>query len=482
MRSEPLLAATLMLVATSCMAGDGGGTPAAAPEGAAVPGRPRCSAQLRAACQDEEPNGRYLLGAVLDAPPYTLDTATEFFNVLTIGQRKGVYQVVSLVGGASLRSVGTDGVYTGADHRFNGLELASSDRRFTVLPTVVRGEPGVTYYRVDVRDAGGKVVNVCSEAVPLAGTVTRTGEHVATPGRLTLACLDGAGGKCVRWAYAPTASNQSPVWGAHQACMQGVTADYCASGATSTRVGTMISFMDNVGINQVAPGQQILSLRLSDWPPNPFDYYFETAFPPGHQAATCIGKLRWPAITAACVNNIRDCGDAEIDDMIAVDGSVMFFASRYNQLRLERWRGGADRVTTVRGYHDVNQQKVPWLGYEHMGTDAILLRVPPLSVPASQLAEVSIFERPDSGDRVLARSNDPRFLGSSGSPPWSASWEGYVYTTRYNPGLVELRLFRNNSTQDLVSTTMDVSAMQAAGYTPVGVGGAEIIGYVAPAP
>lgn len=478
MRFEPFLASTLVMVAASCVAGEGGVMPAAEPPVAPVAGTPRCSAQLRAACTDEEPNGRYLLGAVLDVPPYTLDTATEYFNVLTTGSRGKAAQVVAVVGGASLRSVGTDGVFSGPDPRFNGISMPSSDGRYAVLPTVVRGDLGVTYYRLDVRDALGKVVNVCAEAVPLAGTVARTGEHVATPGRITFACLDGAGGKCVRWAYAPTASAQSPLWGAHQACMQGVTADYCANGATSTRVGTMISFMDNVGINQVAPGQQILSLRLADWPPNPNDYYFETAFPPGHREATCVGKLRWPAITAPCVSAIPECGDADIDDMIAVDGSVMFFASRYNQLRLERWRSGPDWVTTVRGYHNHDQQKQPWIGYEHAGTDAILLRVPPQSSSPPPTTAVSIFESLVTGDKVLVRTDDPRFPAQT----WSATWEGYVYTTRSAPMLVPLRLYKHRTTGDYVSTTMVPSAMSSEGYATVGTGGGEIIGYVAPAP
>lgn len=475
------LLASILIISTGCVAGESGETPAAEPQVEPVAGRPRCSSQLRAACQDEEPNGRYLLGAVLDAPPYTLETATEFFNVLTTGTRGKYSQVVAVIGGASLRSVGLDGVYGGADPRFNGIAMPTPDGRYTVLPTVVRGDLNVTYYRLDVRDASNnKVVTVCAEAVPLAGTVARTGEHLTMPSRITFACLDGAGGKCVRWAYAPTASSLNPLWGAHQACMQGVTADYCANGATSTRVGTLISFLDNVGINQVAPGQQITSLKLADWPPNPNDYYFETAFPPGHRNATCVGKLRWPAISAPCVSAIPECGDADIDDMIAADGSVMFFASRYNQLRLERWRSGADWVATVRGYYNHDQQKSPWLGYEHAGTDAVLLRVPPLSVPASQLVEVSMFERSDGRDRVLARTNDGRFAGSASSPPWSASWEGYVYSTRYYPSLVPLRLYRNNSTQDLASTTMEPAAMQAAGYTLAGAGGTEIIGFVAP--
>lgn len=473
-----LLASILITISASCVAGEGGGAPTEEPQVEPAPGTPRCSSQLRASCQDEEPNGRYVLGALLDAPPYTLDTATEYFSVLNTGSRGKASQVVSVIGGASLRSAGTDGVFAGADPRFNGIALPTPDGRYSVLPTVVRGDLNVTYYKLDVRDASGKVLNVCAEAVPLAGTVARTGEHLAMSTRITFACLDGAAGKCVRWAYAPSASALNPLWGAHQACMQGVTADYCANGATSTRIGTLISFLDNVGINQVAPGQQIISLKLADWPPNPNDYYFETAFPPGHREATCVGKLRWPAITAPCVTSIPDCGDADIDDMIAVDGSVMFFASRYNQLRLERWHSGSDWVTTVRGYQNHDQQKVPWLGYEHAGTDAILLRVPPQSATPPATTEVSIFENRTSGDKVLARAGDPRFPATV----WDASWEGYVYATRYLPALMPLRLYKHRSTGDYVSTTLTPTAMNTEGYSLAGSGGAELIGYVAPAP
>lgn len=427
------------------------------------------------ATNEEQPNGRYVLGELLDAAPYTDTAATEYFSVRTTGTRGKFAQQVSVVGTASLKSVGGDGTFSGTTPAFNGLTLPSAVGTYWAILTVAWGDLNTTHYKVDVKDASGAVRRVCDDAVPLVGAISRTGAHLATPGRITLACVDGAAAKCLRWGYAPGLTSAGAMWGAHQACMQGVTADYCAIGATSTRTGTSISFLDDVGVNQVWPGAQIKTLTLAEWPPNTTDYYFETAFPPGHRRASCIGKLRWPIITNTCVVNLPDCSDTTIDDLIAQDGAVMFFASKYNQLRLERWIGGVDRVTTVRGYHNVDQEKPPQPGYEYAGTDGILLRIPPLSVPLSSLVAVSLYTNLQTQDHFLAKSQDPRFV----APQFERLDEGYVYATQAMPNMVPLRLYRHPTTSDLTSTTADLATMAGLGYGPVSQTG-DVIGWIAP--
>lgn len=426
--------------------------------------------------EEEEPNGRFVIGEVLDAAPYS--SGTEYFSVWTTGTRGKYVEQVSVIGSASLKSTGLDGTYSGTNPRFNGLALPSADRKYTVIPTILGGDSVTTHYTLDVRDLAGVTTRVCDDAVPLVGTITRSGEHLATPGRITFACKDGSAAKCLRWRYAPGLVAGSAMWGGHQACMQGVNADYCAAGTTSTRVGTLIMFLDDLGVNQVAPGAQIKTIRIADWPPNPVDYYFETAFPAGHQQASCIGKLRWPTITNTCVATLPDCADTTIDGMIAQDDAVMFFGSRYNQLRLERWVRGGDRVTTVSGYHNTDQEKVPWTGFEFQGTDAILLRVPPTSVPPSAVVEVSIFIHRQTQDHVLARSNDARYPASQ----WDRTFEGYVYTSQLAPHLVPLRTYWNPTTKDLTSSTAEPSVMAGLGYSPVLPAGSELVGWIAPPP
>jgi ADYC domain-containing protein len=427
---------------------------------------------------DHEHNGRFVIGEALEADQYSPASSPTFFAVTTSGTRNGYQgETVSLWGFASLKSHGPDGDFSGLDSGFNDIVLdaaGGSDTR--VKLTIVGGTPLVTHYSLDIQQGSGAFDHVCDDAIPLAGTFTRGGQHLTAPGYLTFACSDGAAYKCVGFGY-PAALPGGPLWNVHQACVQMVTANSCAtSGGISTRVGTSIAFYDNAGIYQVPQGLVLPTMTIENWPPDTEDYYFESAFVGGYQPALCVGHARWPVLTDACFAALPDCPSGTADSLVNPGGAVLLVASKYNQLRLERWQLGPDRVATVRGYFNGDgQQKPPFPGYVHIANDGVLMRVRPTSVDETAVYHISLFRR-GAGDYFLARSDDPRFQAA---PFVSLGEEGMVYreqssTQFFNP----LRLFRNAITGDLVSTTAPAAEMAALGYALTADN--SLIGWVAP--
>jgi hypothetical protein len=459
-------------------AGDAGREPVSGRQRAIVPGD--------GIVYDEEPNGRFVLGAILDKDPYTPAGASEYFSVGAVATRRGRPERVALRGAASLVSVGDDGWIGGADHRFDGLGFVAGTSRVTL--TVVGGDADITHYALDVQDltAGGVATRVCDDAIPIAGVIDRSGKHLPTPGRFTLACKDGAAQKCTVWGY-PAGPPGGPLWGAHEACMQMVTADYCADGATTTRTGTSIRFYDNVGVNQIPSSVHLPMISADEWPPSTSDYYFESAFTGVHTPAVCLGKLRWPLLADGCAATLPDCAGGTVDGLIDAHGAVLFVASKYNQLRLDRWQrsgdGRVDRVATVRGYYNVGDQVLtrPWDGYAFDAHEGVLLRVPPDSVGADELHEVSLFHDELTNDRFVARSDDARFAHA---PFARDGFEGYVYQAPTS-GLVALRLYRRDAggAVERLSSTQSPAELADLGYVPdLDASGSALIGWIAPAP
>ena len=428
----------------------------------------------------EEFNGRQVLGTVLDglAPASSLvRTPARYFSVQNKGVRNGNAQDVWLIGGASLLSQGKDGTFSGDDAGFNDLVL------FEGVPPArkirlknARGR-GITHYSLDLQSGTDPFTRVCDDAIPLTGVIEWTGEHVEQLDRVTFACADGAVNECVRYGY-PPGLRHSQFWGAHQACVQMLNARYCADGEPNTRDGTTIAFYDNVGIHQIQPGTPLPTITAAQWPPNTTDYYFEAAFRGDFTDAVCRGKLRWPRLTDTCVAAIPDCAERTIGSLIDPGDAVMFVASTYNQLRFDRWRHGTDRVVTIRGYHDdsTGQLQAPWDGYIYEGTDGILMRIPPTSVPESERAKVSLY-RNGATDYFVARNDDDRFARS----PFSViAEEGYVYEHQWGPTFVPLRLYLNPMTHDFTTTTATLEVMADLGYLPQPDAGHSLIGWIAP--
>jgi hypothetical protein len=226
-------------------------------------------------------------------------------------------------------------------------------------------------------------------------------------------------------------------------------------------------------------------MTAASWPPTPGEYYFEAAFRPDHTAAVCNARARWPLITNNCIAAIPDCPFDTVDNLIAPGGAIFFVASQYSQLRFERWESnevaGGDRVSTVRGYYNAgdSQMMAPWSGYTYAGTDGVMLRVPPTSVPLGDLIAVSLFRGSD-GDTFVARSDDPRFTVSTQFT--NLGQEGYVY--KHESGVLNsraLRLYRHRTNGDRTATTTAPADAAAAGYDPVldPETGDSVIGYMA---
>jgi hypothetical protein len=427
---------------------------------------------------DEEINGRSIVGAVFESATYVPEGATEYFSVGTTGVRglTRTIETIAFTGGASLKP-------SPINPNLVGLILSSGDVRLKIAS--VRPDGAITHYGLDASVAGGPFTRACDDAIPLYGVVGRNGEHRGTPGHITFACSDGAEHKCARFGYPPGLPG-SPLWGVHQACVQGVIADYCGEGRSNTRIGTSIRFTDNAGVYQVAPGTQLPVMTAASWPPSADEYYFEAAFEASHTTAVCSARARWPLITDSCIAAIPDCPNDTVDNLIDPGGATLFIASMYNQLRLDRWRSNegndADRVSTVRGYFNAGDAAMmpPWPGYVHDGNDGMLLRVPPTSVPLGNLIAVSMF-RSSSGDSFVARSDDARFTVSA-TAFTNLGQEGYVYKYQSDvPNGRELRLYRHRTNGDRTATTGAPADLAVQGYDPLidPATGNNLIGYMA---
>ncbi len=430
---------------------------------------------------EEEHNGRFVVGEALEVEKYSPASAPTFFYVTTSGTRNGVAETVSLSGPASLRSHGRDGDFSGLDAGFDGIILdapSGSDTR--VQLAIVGGTAEVTHYSLDIQQGSAPFDHVCDDAVPLWGTFTRGGQHLATASTVTFGCSDAATHKCTRFGY-PAGLPGGPLWGVHQACVQMVTANSCATpGGISTRVGTSIEFYDNAGIYQVPQGVQLPTMTIATWPPDTEKYYFEAAFRIGYTPALCVGHARWPVLTDACFAALPDCPSGIADSLVNPGGAVLLVASKYNQLRLERWQLGTDRVSTVRGYYNGDGQVQPpppplLPGYVHIANDGVLMRVRPTSVDETDVYHITLYRRGDR-DFFLARSLDPRYQAA---PYVSLGEEGMVHRDQSSTQfLIPLRLFRNASTGDLVSTTASEVDMAALGYALVPDN--SLIGWISP--
>jgi hypothetical protein len=424
---------------------------------------------------DEQYNGRSVVGPEFETAQFLPASAKAYFSVGTDATRNGEPEPVVLSEGASLKALS-------GNPDLRGVVLSSGLIHLTIASA--RSDGAITHYALDLQVDKGPVSRVCDDAIPLTGLIDRTGAHLASSDDITFACSKGAAHKCAVFGY-PAGLPGGDMWGVHQACIQMELADYCGNGVTNTRTGTQIAFFDNAGVYTAPPGTQLPLMTAALWPPNTTDYYFEAAFRSGHGPAMCNARARWPLITDSCIAAIPDCPGDTVDQLFDPGGAMLLVASRYNQLRLDRWRSnggtGPDRVSTVRGYYNYGDavSQPPWAGYVHESTDGMLLRIPPTSVPPGGIVAVSLFQH--GNDYFVARSNDPRFTG----PAYvNLGEEGRVYLSSsdvLNPRA--LRLYKHRTTGDHTSTTADPVDVAAQGYDPVlDPSGGNLIGWIAGLP
>lgn len=153
-----------------------------------------------------------------------------------------------------------------------GTQLPGTDdagRPVTLRIDAVRADPqdpGTTFYTVSMEATPGTWAPYCgpdawgsTEAVVVPGSwdaTTGTRQHDRG---VTIACLSGAIGKCVRFGYKPWKSAEGvSLADAHQACVRMVRADYCGDGRSHTRDGTFIHIYDHLGIQVPAPDRPVV--------------------------------------------------------------------------------------------------------------------------------------------------------------------------------------------------------------------------------
>lgn len=440
---------------------------------------PEVVSETQQGLMDEEVNGRTLVGEAFEQPRFLPAGATEYFSVSTLGI--GGLEMVAFVGGGSLVPL--------RGRELRGTVLSSGDMHLKIVS--IRPDGTITHYALDAAKGDEDYARVCDDAVPLYGTIDRTGAHLPTANRVTFVCNDGdgaAGGKCARFGY-PAGRPGSSLWGVHQACMEMLEADYCGVGIPNTRTGTSIEFYDNNGVHQVPSGLRVPIMDIAMWPPDAGEYYFEAAFRGVHGPAACNSRSRWPLITSSssCVAALPDCPIAT-DNLISNPwNATLLVASQFNQLLMHRWRSdggtGDDRVTTVRGYYHPNDAQIqaPWSGYAYGDTEGVLLRVPPTIVLKGTITAVSMFRR-GLNDRFVAKTMDSRFRVSPFA--WVVE-EGYVYddpSDALNPQA--LRLYQNRDTHDMLSSTADPAALAGEGYDPYvdQNGSGNLIGFISGLP
>ena len=104
--------------------------------------------------------------------------------------------------------------------------------------------------------------------------------HPGRDGDITVTCVSGAVGKCVRWGYppwmkGPGGEDLAPF---HAACVHMTRADYCGDNRPHTKDGTSIDNYDDLGIQRRGAAKDPA-------------YVFEAGW--GPQGAVCVAHPRW---------------------------------------------------------------------------------------------------------------------------------------------------------------------------------------------
>ncbi|MEZ4358540.1 MAG: ADYC domain-containing protein [Kofleriaceae bacterium] len=440
------------------------------------------AARLSRRCANNgmEENGPYLLGAYLDTIPGR--TAAEHFSTSRFG--------IGPDGSAVLVTVTSGSVLTA--RILEGLILNGVGGQLRLH--VAKASSTATMVSLEANTGAGWTTGPCGDglAVAMSGIFQRNGLHLAASDRLTFACVDeGAAAKCLDFGYPP-----GMYWDQHQACTRMLRADTCSNGSSHTRAGTRIWFFDDVANNGIPDAVNEMNADpVMAWPPDPSAYFFEAIWRAGSSPTACLSKMRWQSleIGALCDGDLPDprdypgleCEATSIQDAIDNGGAILFSKTQYSDLALGLWHatlpnGKVDYVTTVRGYHGGELPSVlPFhdaepadLNFVFDRLDAMLMRVPPSSLPATDYARVATFKNTVTGSRVLTRADDPRFAGK---PTYVEEFnEGYVLTAPRMGSASPLILYYNANRDDYVSSAV---SPPAAGYVPVTPNA--VIGYLA---
>lgn len=163
----------------------------------------------------------------------------------------------------------------------------------------------VWLYDVDIQDGDDGWEPLCTDhdgdptQAILLGDVwdPDTGDRVSPrpSGAATFACRDDALAKCVEWGFAPWRSEAGvPLADHHQACTRAIRADFCGDGNPHTVNGTVVHFLDDLGILDGEPAWSYLV--EAEWTPD---------------GAVCLdqGNTRIPVASLGC-DIPPKCGDS----------------------------------------------------------------------------------------------------------------------------------------------------------------------------
>jgi len=424
------------------------------------------SASEPAPLTGDKDQSRWLLGGGLDQlPGFDL---SHHYAVGTVGRDAADNSVtLALDLAASLRGTGPDGVvHKGDDPWFNTIRLPGPDGSELRLGVIAHAGL-VSRYEIRRRlSVNAPWADPCAggQARVLAGVVTRTGAHEVDPGKLTFACTDGVAAKCIDWGYTPGGASGSRPWKVHQACTRMGRGDYCADGTPHTRNGTYIQTYDVDGAIGASPLPPATWPELTEWPPPHTEFYFEAAWR-ADRPALCLSRLRWQSLPLGpqCSGQLPDpredavakfCDHQSSDDLIG-RGALLFNTSRYNDIKLQRWQNGNDRVTTVRGYEAAPDTEIPGEppfapSYQYTGGDGSLLRSLPADRDLSEVAQVSMFKNV-LGDHVLGLTASPP---PGYAPATDQPIEGLVLVAPSGNDTIPLRMCQHPTTGDRVSETV----------------------------
>jgi hypothetical protein len=129
-------------------------------------------------------------------------------------------------------------------------------------------------------------------AIPLTAFWDDHGNRVESSALFTFGCTTGVIAKCYRWGYRPWVTGFGDLVATHWTCTRVARADYCGTGRSHTRDGTMINIWDRLP----SPGP-IVSHGTT-----PFGMLFEAGWNTG--GAVCLSHARWllngPVIALGC--------------------------------------------------------------------------------------------------------------------------------------------------------------------------------------
>lgn len=464
--------------------------------------------------KDIETQGRHLFGASIDGvlPAPTGKLFSVKLTGLSGATGPGAPMTIAFSGDASIAIGSASGPpLSGAVRLAPTTGAGSLLVQFSRTATI--GASTVSYYALSWSPTGtsGTYAPLCdgAEAVPVFYEFTTAGLHAHPTGgapldRISFACADGVEQKCVNWGY-PSGGTYDPSpasdWQVNQACTRMARADYCATGTPHTMEGTSIEIFDEVGVHSPPPDT---FLGVASWPPPVADFYFEAGWRGDDQPAACLSKLRWQAmpIGGPCGNgNLPDprvdSSAQTCDEMIMYYGKigtgdgqtalatfaqandvVLFDASKYNDVAMNPWKSGTDRVLSIDGYLDDNLIKRPYTtSYDPapVAVDGLLMRSAPTSVIVGTDAETMSLYKNAANDRVYVTDS---FAGLLPTGYTQVATKGYVYTESYaavpHDGLTLVPMYLYEKPANGDHTTSTSTNPPGTGYNSLGV-----IGYVA---